>query len=78
MKFAHELCWQTIVSITQNCTDQFTSNVQYVLLARNYKIRLRFHKAISIKHQANGNVQFFGPPGTLRNNTLYKMQRGST
>jgi len=33
------------VSITQNCTDQFTSNVQYVLLTKNYKIQLKFHKA---------------------------------
>jgi len=30
--------------------------------AKNYKIRLRFHKDISIYNQANGNVQFFGPP----------------
>jgi len=33
--------------------------------AKNYKIRLRFHKAISISHQANGNVYFFGPPCIL-------------
>jgi len=27
-----------VVSITQNCTDQFTANVQYVLLSvKNYK-----------------------------------------
>jgi len=29
--------------------------------AKNYKIRLKFYKAISIYHQAHGNVQFFGP-----------------
>jgi len=30
-----------------------------VSLPKNYKIRLRFHKAISIEHQSNVNVQFF-------------------
>jgi len=38
-----------IVSITQNYTDQCTGNVQYVLRsAKNNKIWLKLHKAISI------------------------------
>jgi len=45
MKFAHELCWHT-VSITQNCTDQFTNNVHYVLLwaKKNIKFPWEFTK----------------------------------
>jgi len=39
---------------------RFVGNLFRCKSAKNYKIRLRFHKAISIQHQANGNVQFWG------------------
>jgi len=37
----------------------FVGNILRCKSAKNYKIRLKFHKAISIQHQANGNVQVF-------------------
>jgi len=38
----------------------FVGNLFRWKSAKNYKIRLRFHKAISIYYQTIGNVQFFG------------------
>jgi len=40
----------------------FVGNLFRCKSAKNYKILLRFLKAISINHQANGNVKFLGHP----------------
>jgi len=63
---------QSTVETRNRCCGQymhcFVENLFRCKSAKKYKIRLRFHKAIStisIYHQANGNVHFWGPPCIL-------------
>jgi len=57
---------QGSVKTRKGCCGQymhcFVGNLFRCKSAKNYKIWLRFYKAISIEHQANWNVHVFGPP----------------